>query len=141
MRLQIVCRDTEEEAWAAAERLIAGATKFELANMHGGQSSAEGIKRTSAANRDVWRLLEESGNSLKIHPHLWTGISMVRSGAGIAVVGNPEQVAATLDEFVEAGCTSFCLSGYPHADAARIFADKVLPYFQGRMSESIPRAA
>ena len=66
---------------------------------------------------------------------------MVRSGAGVAVVGNPEQVAATLDEFVDAGCTSFCLSGYPHADAARIFADRVLPYFQGRMSESIPRAA
>ena len=141
MRLQIVCRETEAEAWAAAERLIAGATKFELANMHGGQASAEGIRRTSAANRDVWRLLEESGNSLKIHPHLWTGISMVRSGAGVAVVGNPEQVAATLDEFVDAGCTSFCLSGYPHADAARIFADRVLPYFQGRMSESIPRAA
>ena len=29
-------------------------------------------------------------------PHLWTGITKVRPGAGIAVVGNPAQCAATL---------------------------------------------
>ena len=141
MRLQIVCEGTEEEAWAAAYRLIDGATKFQLANMRAGQDSAAGIKRTSEANRQVWQLLEESGNDLKIHPHLWTGISMVRSGAGIAVVGNPEQVAATLQEFVDAGCTSFCLSGYTHARMARMFSDKVMPYFEGRMAARIPLAA
>ncbi len=141
MRLQIVCADTEAEAWADAERLIAGATRFELANMRGSRSSAEGIRRTSEANRQVWKLLEESGDDMKLTPHLWTGISTVRSGAGIAVVGNPEQVADTLEEFVEAGCTSFCLSGYPHAKAARIFAEKVLPRFQGRLSTALPQAA
>jgi alkanesulfonate monooxygenase len=141
MRLQIVCAETEAEAWEDAERLVAGATRFELANNPANKNAAEGIRRTSEANRQVWKLLEESGNSLKIAPHLWTGISMVRSGAGIAIVGNPEQVAATLDEFVAAGCTSFCLSGYPHAKAARIFAEKVMPYFQGRLSTILPQAA
>ena len=78
---------------------------------------------------------------MKIHPHLWTGISTVRVGAGIAVVGNPEQVAATLQEFVDAGCTTFCLSGYPHAEAARLFTRKVMPFFKGRMAENLPRVA
>lgn len=141
MRLQIVCADTEAEAWAEADRLVAGATKFQLYNMRSGKSSVEGIRRTSEANQRVWQLLEESGAEMKIHPHLWTGISMVRAGAGIAVVGNPEQVAATLDEFVRAGCTSFCLSGFPHAAAARIFSTKVMPYFKGRISDRLPRAA
>lgn len=141
MRLQIVCGETEAAAWDNAHRLIAGATRFNLANMRTGVSAAEGIRRTSEANRRVWQLLEESGDDMKIHPHLWTGISMVRAGAGIAVVGTPDQIAATLDEFVDAGCTSFCLSGYPHAEAARTFATAVLPYFADRLSDRLPVAA
>lgn len=141
MRLQIVCADTEAEAWDEAHRLIAGATKFNLYNAKNGQAAAESIRKTSEANQRVWQLLEESGEEMKIHPHLWTGISLVRSGAGIAVVGNPEQIAATLDEFVAAGCSSFCLSGFPHAKAARLFSEKVMPYFAGRISDSLPRAA
>jgi hypothetical protein len=42
---------------------------------------------------------------------------------------------------VDAGCTSFCLSGYPHAQAARTFSNKVLPLFKGRLSDSLPKAA
>jgi len=143
MRLQIVCADTEEEAWADAARLVAGADRgnLKLANMRNRPSAADGIRRTSEANRQVWKLLEESGADMKLAPHLWAGISQVRAGAGIAIVGNPEQVAATLDEFVDAGCTSFCLSGYPHAKAARIFAEKVMPYFQGRLAPALPKAA
>lgn len=141
MRLQIVCADSEEEAWDEAHRLIAGATKFQLYNSNKGKSAVDSIMRTSEANQRVWQLLEESGDEMKIHPHLWTGISMVRSGAGIAVVGTPKQIADTLDEFVEAGCTSFCLSGFPHAKAARLFSGKVLPYFEGRLSDGLPRAA
>ena len=141
MRLQIVCADTEEEAWAQAYDLIAGVDGMKLANMRTQRDAVAGIRRTSEANRQVWRLLEESGDDMKLGPHLWAGISKVRAGAGIAVVGNPAQVAATLQEFVEAGCSSFCLSGYPHANAARIVTDMVLPHFPGRISHEHPRAA
>ncbi|MFV0296895.1 MAG: LLM class flavin-dependent oxidoreductase [Hyphomicrobiaceae bacterium] len=141
MRLQIICRDTEAEAWDEAHRLIAGASRFNFINMRTGATAVEGIKRTSDANRRVWQLLEESGDEMKIHPHLWTGISTVRIGAGIAVVGNPEQVAATLQEFVDAGCSTFCLSGYPHAEAARIFSAKVMPCFKGRIADKLPLVA
>lgn len=141
MRLQIICRDTEAEAWAEARRLIAGAKKFNFVNMRTGAAAVEAIRRTSEANRRVWELLEESGDDLKIHPHLWTGISTVRVGAGIAVVGNPAQVAATLQEFVDAGCSTFCLSGYPHAEAARDFTTKVMPLFKGRIADRLPRVA
>lgn len=141
MRLQIICADTEAEAWEQAHALVKGTTGVNPFNMRGGAKAVEGIRRTSEANRRVWQLLEESGDDLKIHPHLWTGISMVRAGAGIAVVGNPEQVAATLQEFVDAGCTSFCLSGYTHAAAARTFTKKVMPYFADRVTERLPQAA
>lgn len=141
MRLQIICADTEEEAWSRAYTLIGNVDGIRLANMRTSRNPIEGIRRTSEANRQVWQLLEEAGEDMKLGPHLWAGISKVRAGAGIAVVGNPEQVAATLNEFVEAGCTSFCLSGYPHAEAARMFADKVMPYFKGRIAAALPKVA
>lgn len=141
MRLQVVCAETEEAAWSEATQLIGDVEGMRLANMTGSKNAVEGIRRTSEANRQVWQLLEESGDDMRLGPHLWAGISKVRAGAGIAVVGNPEQVADTLNEFVEAGCSSFCLSGYPHARAAKIFADEVMPRFRDRISHEIPRAA
>ena len=62
-------------------------------------------------------------------------------GAGIALVGTPKQIASTIEEFIEAGCTSFCFSGYTHADAARTIAAKVMhPYFGDRLSADLPPA-
>ena len=141
MRLQIICRDTEVEAWQAANDLIAGAPRLVMHEIAGGSKVVDSIKQTSEANRRVWDLLEQSGDSMRIHPHIWTGIATVRTGAGIALVGSPSQIAATIEEFIEAGCTSFCLSGYPHAEAARTFSQKVLmPYFSGRLAADLPSA-
>lgn len=139
MRLQVICRDSEEEAWDAAERLIEGAPRLVMHEIAGGASVVESIKKTSEANRHVWDLLDESGDSMLIHPHLWTGISTVRVGAGIAVVGTPAQIASTFEEFIDAGCSSFCLSGYTHAEAARTFSEKILqPYFGNRLADRLP---
>jgi alkanesulfonate monooxygenase len=54
----------------------------------------------------------------------------VRHGAGVMIVGNPEQVAATIQSYVELGCSTFCLSGYPHDEEAARFGDLVLPAFR-----------
>jgi alkanesulfonate monooxygenase len=43
------------------------------------------------------------------------------------VVGNPLQCAATLQQFIDLGCTSFCLSGYLHDEEATRFARWVRP--------------
>jgi alkanesulfonate monooxygenase len=141
MRLQIICSATEEEAWEDAERLIAGVYGMMLANMRKNKNAIEGIQRASEAHGQVWQLLDESGGSMKLGPHLWTGNSKVRAGARIAVAGNPAQIASTLEEFVHAGCKSFYLSGYPNAKAARIFSETVLPFFEGRNSHVHPQAA
>jgi alkanesulfonate monooxygenase len=141
MRLQVICRDTEDEAWKAADDLIAGAQRLVMHNVGGGRDVFENIKATSEANRRVWELLDESGRSMRIHPHLWTGVATVRAGAGISLVGTPAQIASTIEEFIEAGCTSFCLSGYPHAETARVFSRDVLqPFFAERLAPGLPPA-
>jgi len=121
MRLQIICRETEAEAWAAARALVAG----------GSDKARDRIRQdtaNSAANRRVQELAD-SGEM--IGPALWTGVSRVRAGAGIAVVGSPEQCAAQLQEFIDAGCHSFCLYGYPHDDEAQRFKQLVRPLLAG----------
>ncbi len=83
------------------------------------------LYNNSAANQRVQQLAREHGDLLL--PHLWTGITRVRPGAGIAVVGNPSQCADTLQQFIDAGCHSFCLSGYPHDEEAERFGRLIRP--------------
>ncbi|KAK46563.1 alkanesulfonate monooxygenase [Caballeronia jiangsuensis] len=119
MRLQIVCRETEDEAWEAANQLVEGAQGWK------DQATNLSANMNSVANQRQRELAQTVGS--KMTPHLWTGITEVRPGAGVAVVGNPQQVAAQLLEFVDAGCSGFCLSGYPHHEEAERFGRLVMP--------------
>lgn len=123
MRLQIVCRETEAEAWNAAHELVRDDTETQTNFIRTHYAS-------SAANRRVQELARTHGDL--IAPHLWTGITRVRPGAGICVVGNPLQCADTLQQFVDLGCHSFCLSGYLHDAEAERFARLVRPILMER---------
>ena len=123
MRLQILCRETEAEAWDAAHELVRDTTEAQTRFIRTHYAG-------SAANRRVQQLAMEYGDL--IGPHLWTGITRVRPGAGIVVVGNPAQCAATLQDFIDLGCVSFCLSGYLHDEEATRFARWVRPLLAER---------
>ena len=123
MRLQIVCREDERDAWAAADELVRGITERRTAILQEKTASSE-------ANRRVQQLRAEHGDF--IEPNLWTGISRIRPGAGIAMVGNPEQCADILQRYIDLGCRSFCLSGYLHDDEATRFASMVRPILAAR---------
>jgi alkanesulfonate monooxygenase len=123
MRLQIVCREQERDAWDAAHGLVANVTKerHEYVKTH---------YAGSVANQRVQELARTKGDL--IAPHLWTGITKARPGAGIAVVGNPEQCASTLQGFIDIGCHSFCLSGYLHDEECERFDRLVRPILAER---------
>jgi alkanesulfonate monooxygenase len=118
LRLQVICREDEKDAWEAADILVRNATERQKQEM-------KTLYNNSAANQRVQQLAREHGDLLL--PHLWTGITRVRPGAGIAVVGNPSQCADTLQQFIDAGCHSFCLSGYLHDEEAERFGRLIRP--------------
>ena len=118
MRLQVICREREQDAWDAAETLVKDASEKQKQDM-------KTLYARSAANQRVQELARDFGDL--IMPHLWTGITKVRPGAGIAVVGDPQQCAATLQQFIDAGCHSFCLSGYLHDEEAERFGRLIRP--------------
>ncbi len=125
MRLQIVVRETEEETWDAANAIIDGAPKI----------LTDAIKNLWSESQANTRMKElGKAQDYRIDRHLWSGLTTIRTGAGVAIVGNPRQVADTLQEFIDIGCTEFCLSGYPHAAEAERFGKMVMPLFEGRIA-------
>jgi len=66
-------------------------------------------------------------DKLEIYPNLWAGVGLVRGGAGTALVGNPEQVANLMKEYIALGIDRFILSGYPHLEECYRFAELVFP--------------
>lgn len=126
VRLHVIVRETEEEAWAAADKLISRLDDDTVARAQAtfARMDSEGQRRMAALHK---RGSGRTRAELEIHPHLWAGVGLVRGGAGTAIVGDPQQVAAKLREYEAAGAEAFVLSGYPHLEEAYRFAELVFP--------------
>jgi alkanesulfonate monooxygenase len=79
-----------------------------------------------------------SARELEIYPHLWSGVGLVRGGAGTALVGSHEQVADLIEEYAALGAEEFILSGYPHLEEAYWFGEGVLPVLRARGAVASP---
>ncbi|MBL0875584.1 FMNH2-dependent alkanesulfonate monooxygenase [Serratia nevei] len=122
IRLHVIVRETEEEAWAAADKLIAHLDDDTIA---AAQKIFSRMDSTGQARMSA--LHGGSKDSLRIAPNLWAGVGLVRGGAGTALVGNPQQVADRIREYQASGITNFIFSGYPHLEEAHRFAELVMP--------------
>jgi alkanesulfonate monooxygenase len=126
IRLHVIVRETDAEAWAAADALISRLDDkvVTIAQQAFAKMDSEGQRRMAA--------LHGSGSKrtradLEISPNLWAGVGLVRGGAGTALVGDPQTVAARIQEYAELGLDTFVLSGYPHLEEAYRFAELVFP--------------
>ncbi|MBZ7389966.1 FMNH2-dependent alkanesulfonate monooxygenase [Klebsiella michiganensis] len=122
IRLHVIVRETEEEAWAAADRLISHLDDETIA-----QAQKIFARMDSTGQARMSSLHKGSRDNLRIAPNLWAGVGLVRGGAGTALVGNPQQVAERIREYQALGITNFIFSGYPHLEEAHRFADLVMP--------------
>lgn len=122
IRLHVIVRETEEEAWIAADKLIAHLDDETIA-------AAQKIfaRMDSTGQARMSALHGGSRDALRIAPNLWAGVGLVRGGAGTALVGNPQQVAERIREYQALGITHFIFSGYPHLEEAHRFAELVMP--------------
>jgi alkanesulfonate monooxygenase len=125
LRCHVLVRETEDEAWKAAERLIsridpAVRRRFIDASM---AVDSEGQRRQQALS---------ASSSLIVEPHLWAGVGLARSGVGVAIVGDPSQVAEKLRAYQALGISTFILSGYPHLEECRRFGEMVMPLLKDR---------
>jgi alkanesulfonate monooxygenase len=122
IRLHVIVRETNEQAWEAARELISFVDDKAIA-------AAQKVfsRMDSVGQRRMAALHGGSRDKLEISPNLWAGVGLVRGGAGTALVGDPETVAERMREYMRLGIGTFILSGYPHLEEAYRFAELVLP--------------
>jgi len=120
-RSHVIVRETEAEARAAADRLISklDAAKGAEIKARSQDSQSAGVKRQDE--------LRAQSKDLYIEDHLWSGVGLARSGCASAIVGDPDQVLAKLNRYMDMGMRAFVLSGYPHLEECDLFAKYVLP--------------
>jgi len=122
IRLHVIVRETNEEAWDAARSLISFVDDAAIA-----KAQSVFSRMDSVGQRRMAALHGGKKDRLEISPNLWAGVGLVRGGAGTALVGDAETVAARMREYMALGIGTFIMSGYPHLEEAYRFAELVLP--------------
>ena len=123
LRAHVIVRETEQEAWEAAENLIKRLDDDTI------EEAQKVLSRYDSVGQQRMAQLHKRGSreALEISPNLWAGVGLVRGGAGTALVGDPDTIAARLKEYEGLGIDTFVLSGYPHLEEAYRVAELLFP--------------
>ncbi len=141
LRVHVIVRETEAAARAAARRLMTYVDdqRGEEIRLRAQDGKSYGVSRQTAVR-------EQADDEGFVEDHLWTGIGRARSGCGAAIVGDPDQVLAKIQRYMDMGIRAFIFSGYPHLDECNLFGRYVLPriktfsmpVMQGRQPVGMP---
>ena len=142
LRVHMIVRETEQEAKAYAQRLMSKLDDEVGAEI---RERALDAKSLGVAKQAEMRAISDDDGF--VEDNLWTGIGRARSGCGAAIVGNPDQVLAKINRYMDMGIRSFIFSGYPHLQECELFAKYVLPQIktislpevQGRIPDQPPQ--
>jgi alkanesulfonate monooxygenase len=133
IRLHVIVRETNEAAWRAADELISHLDDEVIA-----KAQAAFAKMDSVGQRRMAALHGGRRDKLEVSPNLWAGVGLVRGGAGTALVGDAQTMAARMHEYAQLGIDTFILSGYPHLEESYRFAELVFPLLGKGRAASAP---
>lgn len=137
IRVDIIARPTEEEAWAEIEKGFNGLSREALDKFQNPDGSDSVGAARQRGNRPA---TINSYKDLIIEPNVWSGFSLLRGGQTNGIVGSYEQVAERLDELVALGADAFILASTPHLEEAYRVGEEVLPLLRGKTDSAILRA-
>ena len=132
VRVDIVARATEEEAWAEVAKGFANTDKATLDAFLGVDGSDSVGAARQRGNRPT---TVNSYKDLIVEPNIWSGFNLLRGGQTQGIVGSYEQVAQRLDELVQLGADAFILASTPHLEEAWRVGEYLLPRLRARLTQ------
>lgn len=151
-RLQIIVRETEEEAWAHAQKLLdntsLATTRAAIERQLPAGQTLDSFHSDDPRIEANLQAIREGrlprARDLEIYPNVWTGPSLfgfnlLGPAAGTYLVGSAEQVAERIREYEAQGTSAFILSGFPLIDEAHRVADLLFPLLDLDHGFEVPR--
>ena len=94
IRLHVIVRETDEQAWKDADDLISRLDDETIA-----RAQKVFARMDSHGQSRMKSLHDGSREGLEISPNLWAGVGLVRGGAGTALVGDADTVTQRMREY------------------------------------------
>ncbi|WP_201832735.1 LLM class flavin-dependent oxidoreductase [Microvirga zambiensis] len=142
LSLRPVLAETEEAAWAKADRILQRAKALRAA---GGERL---IKNGSGAppNEGSRRLLAAAAQGPRLDKRLWTEIAALTgaSGNSTSLVGTPDQVADAMLDYYNLGITTFLIRGFDPLEDAFQYGRDLIPRVRALVAQrdkAAPREA
>ena len=139
-RLQVIVRETEEEAWAHADWLLQrSSVAHARRSIEMRLPPGETIDSFRSPDPQIQRNIDTvragrlpTARELEIYPNVWVGpawfgFDIMGPSSGTTLVGSTENVAARLREYADQGTSAFILSGFPLIAEAHRVADLLFP--------------
>jgi alkanesulfonate monooxygenase len=122
LSLRPILADTEEAAWARAERIRERARELR-------DQAGLAVGGHEPPNVGSQRLLAAAAQGERLDKRLWTGLAAVTGAAGnsTSLVGTPEQVADALVDYYDLGVTTFLIRGFDPFDDALDYGKRLIP--------------
>ena len=125
-----IIAETEEAAWAKAERILADtqAKQVQIAHARGaGPQQSEGARR----------LLADAAQGDRVDERLWTALARTTGGRSnsTSLVGTPEQVADALLKYYDLGITTFLLRGFDPLVDTIDYGRELLPLIRAKVAQ------
>jgi alkanesulfonate monooxygenase len=136
IRLHVINRDTSEEAWTEANRLLDQLPDEVVAKVQNKFNSAGAVGHQRIAT--LHDGTKHNREALQIYPNLWAGSSLIYGNA--ALVGSHEEVADRIREYNSIGVEHFVLSGYPKLESSYWFGEGVIPLFKDTKPARVQRS-
>lgn len=135
IRLHVITRDTEQEAWQEAQRLLDGIPPGAVEDAQKALGALDSVGQSRMRSLHGGRV--GSVRDLEVYPNLWAGVGLVRGGAGTALIGSHQQVAERIAEYESLGIDTFILSAYPNLEEAVRVGEQLLPLVRGSAHRAI----
>ena len=134
---RVIVEDTEAQAWASADRILAGVVRSAETIIKQSMNTVDG--KPMALPPKLAKLLESGPVQ---DERLWIEITRATRGTrhGTSLVGNAEQVADAMMAYHDLGIRSFLMQGFDFRTDPDRFGASLIPLMRAKAAEREARA-